>query len=85
MGEESEGERHVFIDTGTGPECSCHDSGITIPIIPGIMPIQTYASFLRLTKLCGTRVPVQVMADLAEIRVSLFKRIHGGRCSNVQL
>lgn len=44
-------------------------SGITVPIIPGIMPIQTYASFLRLTKLCGTKVPPEVMAQLVEIRV----------------
>lgn len=43
--------------------------GINVPIIPGIMPIQTYATFMRLTKLCGTRVPVNLMADLVEIRV----------------
>ncbi|KAF9469309.1 methylenetetrahydrofolate reductase-domain-containing protein [Collybia nuda] len=41
--------------------------GILVPIIPSIMPIQTYSSFLRLTKLCGTRVPEQIMADLAPI------------------
>lgn len=43
--------------------------GITVPIIPGIMPIQTYSSFLRLTKLCGTKVPESIMADLVPIRV----------------
>ncbi|KAH9843161.1 methylenetetrahydrofolate reduct [Rhodofomes roseus] len=42
--------------------------GVTVPIIPGIMPIQTYASFLRMTKLCGTRVPLELMADLVPIR-----------------
>ncbi|KAL4244857.1 methylenetetrahydrofolate reductase family protein [Abortiporus biennis] len=42
--------------------------GIQVPIIPGIMPIQTYASFLRLTKLCGTKVPHSVMSDLVPIR-----------------
>ncbi|RDX56378.1 MTHFR-domain-containing protein [Lentinus brumalis] len=42
--------------------------GITVPIIPGIMPIQTYASFLRMTKLCGTRVPPKMMHDLVPIR-----------------
>lgn len=46
------------------------EAGITVPIIPGIMPIQTYSSFLRLTKLCGTRVPDSVMAALDPIRVS---------------
>ncbi|KAH7906157.1 methylenetetrahydrofolate reductase-domain-containing protein [Hygrophoropsis aurantiaca] len=42
--------------------------GITVPIIPGIMPIQTYSSFLRLIKLCGIRVPPSIMADLEPIR-----------------
>ncbi|KAH9952074.1 methylenetetrahydrofolate reduct [Amylocystis lapponica] len=42
--------------------------GIRVPIIPGIMPIQTYASFLRMTKLCGTRVPPNIMADLDPLR-----------------
>ena len=46
-------------------------SGITVPIIPGIMPIQTYASFLRMTKLCGTRVPPKMMHELVPIRVWL--------------
>ncbi|KAL1944800.1 hypothetical protein VTO73DRAFT_3230 [Trametes versicolor] len=42
--------------------------GITVPIIPGVMPIQTYASFLRMTKLCATRVPATLMSDLVPIR-----------------
>ncbi|KAF9647343.1 MTHFR-domain-containing protein [Thelephora ganbajun] len=42
--------------------------GITVPIIPGIMPLQTYASFLRLTKLCGTSVPPSILADLDKIK-----------------
>jgi hypothetical protein len=43
--------------------------GITVPVIPGIMPIQTCASFLRVTKLCGTHVPDQIHADLESIKV----------------
>lgn len=43
--------------------------GVTVPVIPGIMPIQTYSSFLRLTKLCGTRVPGYIMEALAPISV----------------
>lgn len=39
------------------------------------MPIQTYATFLRLTKLCGTRVPAKLMSDLVEIRVSTFANL----------
>ncbi|KAF9036651.1 methylenetetrahydrofolate reductase-domain-containing protein [Panaeolus papilionaceus] len=41
--------------------------GINVPVIPGIMPIQTYGSFARVTKLCGTRVPEAVAFKLAEI------------------
>ena len=48
--------------------------GITVPIIPGIMPLQTYASFLRITKLCGTSVPSSILADLDEIKVGNFDR-----------
>jgi methylenetetrahydrofolate reductase (NADPH) len=44
-------------------------SGINVPIIPGIMPIQTYSSFLRLIKLCGTKVPPAISAALEPIRV----------------
>ncbi|KAI0306304.1 methylenetetrahydrofolate reduct [Multifurca ochricompacta] len=42
--------------------------GITVPVIPGIMPLQTYASFLRLTKLCGTHIPDSIRADLEPIK-----------------
>ncbi|CAL1705551.1 unnamed protein product [Somion occarium] len=42
--------------------------GIQVPIIPGIMPLQTYSSFLRLTKLCGTRVPDFLLKDLEQIK-----------------
>ncbi|TCD70916.1 hypothetical protein EIP91_000822 [Steccherinum ochraceum] len=42
--------------------------GIQVPIIPGIMPIQTYGSFMRLIKLCGAKVPHSLMSDLVPIR-----------------
>jgi methylenetetrahydrofolate reductase (NADPH) len=42
---------------------------INVPIIPGIMPIQTYASFQRLTKLTGAKVPERVQEDLNPISV----------------
>lgn len=44
-------------------------TGISVPIIPGVMPIQTYASFLRVVKLCGAQVPPNTMADLQNIQV----------------
>ncbi|KAI6109683.1 methylenetetrahydrofolate reductase-domain-containing protein [Pisolithus sp. B1] len=42
--------------------------GISVPIIPGVMPIQTYSSFLRVVSLCGIQVPSSIMADLESIR-----------------
>ncbi|KAJ4475679.1 methylenetetrahydrofolate reductase-domain-containing protein [Lentinula aciculospora] len=44
------------------------DIGINVPVLPGIMPIQTYQSFVRLTKLTGSKVPEQVMADVDAIK-----------------
>ncbi|KAF8844828.1 MTHFR-domain-containing protein [Paxillus ammoniavirescens] len=42
--------------------------GINVHIIPGVMPIQTYSSFLRVIKLCGAQVPPKIMTDLDTIR-----------------
>ncbi|KAH9958319.1 methylenetetrahydrofolate reduct [Russula dissimulans] len=42
--------------------------GIAVPVLPGVLPIQTYASFLRVTKLCGTHIPDQIHADLESIK-----------------
>ena len=50
-------------------QCSPVLLGITVPVIPGIMPIQAYASFLRVTKLCGTHIPNRVHEDLEPIKV----------------
>ena len=47
---------------------SCRSAGITVPIIPGIMPIQNYASFRRLVKLTQCEVPPRIMADLEPIK-----------------
>ncbi|KAF9526957.1 methylenetetrahydrofolate reductase-domain-containing protein [Crepidotus variabilis] len=41
--------------------------GIKVPVLPGIMPIQTYSSFLRVTKLCGARIPDSVADALNRI------------------
>ncbi|KAG8856825.1 hypothetical protein FRB91_000324 [Serendipita sp. 411] len=49
-------------------QSKAQSAGITIPIIPGIMPIQTYASFMRLTKLCGTRVPEELLTQINAIK-----------------
>jgi 5,10-methylenetetrahydrofolate reductase len=44
--------------------------GITIPIIPGVMPIQNFSSFRRLVKLTGCPVPDTIMKELEPISVS---------------
>jgi methylenetetrahydrofolate reductase (NADPH) len=35
---------------------NCREIGIKCPIVPGIMPIQNYKGFLRMTSLCKTKV-----------------------------
>jgi methylenetetrahydrofolate reductase (NADPH) len=42
----------------------CRDYGITLPILPGIMPIQNYQSFRRMTSLCKVAVPQSVWDGL---------------------
>ncbi|BGO97810.1 Methylenetetrahydrofolate reductase 1 [Rhodotorula toruloides] len=60
----------LFYDVGVFMEWyrACRKRGITIPIIPGIMPIQNYLSFRRMTNLCGTHIPPQILDDLQRIQ-----------------
>jgi len=69
MDQESQTERSVN-PNGLNLAGRLTSPGIDVPIIPGIMPIQTYSSFLRLTKLCGTRVPPSLLSILQPICVS---------------
>ncbi|KAN0053415.1 hypothetical protein ACTA71_009865 [Dictyostelium dimigraforme] len=46
----------------------CRSVGIKCPIIPGIMPIQTYAGFVRMTTLSKTKVPQYIMDNLEPIK-----------------
>lgn len=39
-----------------------NEAGVSVPIIPGIMPIQNYNGFKRMTSLCKTSVP-QAITD----------------------
>ena len=39
-----------FVDT-------CEKNGITIPIVPGIMPITQYAQLFRFSEMCGADIP----------------------------
>jgi methylenetetrahydrofolate reductase (NADPH) len=44
------------------------ERGIAVPIIPGIMPIATYASFLRRVNHMGVRVPPEWLAALEPVK-----------------
>lgn len=47
----------------------CRKRGITIPIIPGIMPIQNYSSFRRMTNLCHVTTPPDLIQALEQVRM----------------
>merc|ERR1719324_1551596 len=46
----------------------CRKMGITIPILPGIMPIQSYAGFNKMTSLCKTKVPAHIPERLEAVK-----------------
>lgn len=46
----------------------CRKAGITVPIIPGIMPISTYDSFMRRAKWCEINIPPQFLERLEPIK-----------------
>ncbi|CAG8452615.1 6780_t:CDS:10 [Paraglomus occultum] len=49
-------------------EKECRKIGITVPIIPGIMPIQGYNSFRRIINLCKVYVPSSILNALEPIK-----------------
>ncbi|KAG9091222.1 hypothetical protein FS749_016709 [Ceratobasidium sp. UAMH 11750] len=42
--------------------------GITVPVIPGVMPLQTFAMFTRMTALCNATVPEHIQTALDAIK-----------------
>jgi len=44
------------------------EKGVTVPIIPGIMPITNYHQILRFTRICGAKIPEELVRDLEAIR-----------------
>lgn len=46
------------------------EKGITVPIVPGVMPIQTYASFQRVVRLVGARLPPAIAEELDHVKVT---------------
>ena len=41
--------------------------GVTVPLVPGIIPILSAAQILKFTQLCGARIPPALGARLAEL------------------
>ncbi|CAM0140568.1 methylenetetrahydrofolate reductase 1 [Umbelopsis sp. WA50703] len=56
------------IDTYVKWQKQCRDAGISVPIITGVMPIQSHQAFRRIINLCNTNVPPQILEDLNEIK-----------------
>jgi len=46
----------------------CQRIGINCPIIPGMIPIQSFSSFLKMTTFCKTKVPDVIWEDLSPIK-----------------
>ncbi|KAI8587277.1 methylenetetrahydrofolate reductase-domain-containing protein [Geranomyces variabilis] len=46
----------------------CRNVGITVPILPGLMPIQNFGGFKRMTSLCKTYVPQEIYNALEPIK-----------------
>ncbi|OEL32931.1 Methylenetetrahydrofolate reductase 1 [Dichanthelium oligosanthes] len=46
----------------------CRQIGITCPIVPGIMPINNYKGFLRMTGFCKTKIPAEITTALDPIK-----------------
>lgn len=49
-------------------EEKCRKIGITCPIIPGIMPIQSYQGFHRMINMCKTSVSQSILDKLEEVK-----------------
>ncbi|MFN0061219.1 MAG: methylenetetrahydrofolate reductase [NAD(P)H] [Myxococcaceae bacterium] len=43
-------------------------AGITVPIVPGIMPITNYDQLQRFVRLCGATVPMKLLLQLERIK-----------------
>lgn len=51
-------------------ESDCRQLGITVPILPGIMPIQSYKSLNQIIRLSQLPVPPEIEATVEKIRTN---------------
>lgn len=49
-------------------EKRCREAGVTVPILPGILPIQNYNSFKKFSDFLKIKVPEKVSSELEEIK-----------------
>ncbi len=42
----------------------CRQAGISVPIVPGIMPVLSYKQIRRFTEMCGARLPAPLLQKL---------------------
>jgi methylenetetrahydrofolate reductase (NADPH) len=47
---------------------ACRNHGIQVPIIPGIMCLTNYPGFMRMIKMCKTRVTDEIMKKMEELK-----------------
>lgn len=43
-------------------------AGVTVPIVPGIMPVTAYGQLKRFTQLCGTKIPPELESRLEKLQ-----------------
>jgi methylenetetrahydrofolate reductase (NADPH) len=55
--------RHFFIF-----ERRMRESGVRVPIVPGIMPITNYNQILRFTRICGATIPEELLRKLETVQ-----------------
>lgn len=46
----------------------CREAGVTIPIVPGIMPVYTLKLTENLCKICGSSIPDNLRQKMAEVK-----------------
>ena len=46
----------------------CRQWGITCPIVPGLMCINAYPGFMKMTKFCKTRVPTALATKMEQLK-----------------
>ena len=49
-------------------ERNMRNRGVTVPIVPGIMPITNFHQIMRFTRICGATIPDKVITDLEAIQ-----------------